>query len=459
MKKNTNIFRLQQLTVSMVVTIACLIFSRAAYPCDVPVFRYALELWPQDPYQVLVLYQNALDSAASAKVKTLAAEATLVAGDTVGLGDYPHQKNSINFKLMLIKTADTVNPGIRHLLHSLNIPRFPFCVVLFPVRSRNPEPLFAGPLDLMPCDTLFDSPARHAVASSICSGMSGLWVLIGSGNRSKDSAAGKVLASGINKCKETLKLRDPDEGETKKVVEMSDIPLKIDFARISISRTDPRERYFIEMLEKTEPALKKLSNQPIAFCIFARGRTLYALAGQGINENNIMEAGSFVTGPCACTIKDQNPGTDILMSFDWIGALSRKVANEDQNQAALPSIDAMVPVKPKAAGPQAKPALPREAHDDSRPVVTKKTSPACAIHERTDSLPNEVGQIHATADTAPLVKNPGVIVRTEAAAVRKAKTSSAYVKFLIMPVMVFAFLGVGVLGIMSLVLVKRGKKK
>ena len=45
------------------IVLTCFIISsHAALSCNVPVFRYALELWPADLYEVVVFYQGALTS-------------------------------------------------------------------------------------------------------------------------------------------------------------------------------------------------------------------------------------------------------------------------------------------------------------------------------------------------------------------------------------------------------------
>lgn len=44
---------------------------------------------------------------------------------------------------------------------------------------------------------------------------------------------------------------------------------------------------------------------------------MYALVGPGINPEMIMKACAFIVGPCACEIKSDNPGFDLLLEADW----------------------------------------------------------------------------------------------------------------------------------------------
>jgi len=325
-------------------------FAGSAFSCSVPVFRYALELWPQDSYRVAVLYKNRLDSAQTARVRWVASRALSVTGDTAGLETRGPGNDKTNVELVLVSVKDTVDTQTQKLLGESKNPSLPWCTVLFPQRAMNPSALYSGPLSEAPLDALFNSPAKHSLATALMKGESAVWVLVGSGDKGKDAAAFKTIAAGIEHCKKAIKLPDLDASDVKKVVKLSDIELKIDFSLIGISRSDPRERYFIDELEKTEPQLSKMRQEPIAFPVFARGRVLYALVGKGINIKNILDAAAFLTGPCACTIKDQNPGTDILMTFDWVAALSGKSIIE---QAAIPlvGIDAFLPrSKTKTAG-------------------------------------------------------------------------------------------------------------
>jgi hypothetical protein len=97
----------------------------------------------------------------------------------------------------------------------------------------------------------------------------------------------------------------------------------------------------------TERGMKQFEHEPIAFPIFGRGRVLYSLAGKGINLNNILSANSFLSGPCACTVKEQNDGYDLLLCADW----SKWNAEKKETDQSLPSwsnLDAFM--KEKNAG-------------------------------------------------------------------------------------------------------------
>ena len=47
------------------------------------------------------------------------------------------------------------------------------------------------------------------------------------------------------------------------------------------------------------------------------GRDVGRAIGKGINRNNLIKCVKFVTGPCACVVKEKDPGVDLLIRCDW----------------------------------------------------------------------------------------------------------------------------------------------
>jgi hypothetical protein len=73
---------------------------------------------------------------------------------------------------------------------------------------------------------------------------------------------------------------------------------------------------FVRMLLRSEEGLES-SREPMVFPIFGRGRKLDALAGKGISTENVEEYCAFLSGPCSCQVKLQNPGLDLLLAAEW----------------------------------------------------------------------------------------------------------------------------------------------
>jgi hypothetical protein len=422
--------------------LAVLWIAAGLHACSVPVFRYGLELWPQDRYRVAILYKDSLDDKDLATVRMIAASAAKISGDTSGLGLKKTLTTKTNIELELDNCTDSIAAKTAGLWRGSGSPPLPFCAVLFPPRAMNGKPLYAGPLSQARFDELFDSPARRVFASNICKGMSAVWVFVASGNKKKDAAAARVLENGIRESKKTLKLPDLDLKDVKEVVTRSDIDLRIDFALVTISRTDPGERCFVDQLEKTESELVGMRKEPIAFPVFARGRVLYALVGKGINLQNIMEASSFVTGPCACTIKDQNPGADILMTFDWEAALANKIASITDT-VPLVSMGGLMPAQhmPSPAGTR----NPGFANANSG---TRKVSPKALAEASEDSIAGTAATAARPADSglSKSLVSGGISVKTEEVD-KKPRPSGILRDSIVVPL----FGGVFVLGALILV--------
>ena len=74
------------------------------------------------------------------------------------------------------------------------------------------------------------------------------------------------------------------------------------------------------------------------FVVYGRGRALPPYIGKGIAYQNLVEVTNFVTSACSCTVKDQNPGVDLLMAFDWqsaSAAVAKKFGSEEGNNETL----------------------------------------------------------------------------------------------------------------------------
>jgi hypothetical protein len=66
--------------------------------------------------------------------------------------------------------------------------------------------------------------------------------------------------------------------------------------------------------------------------IYGRGRALFSCLGDGIHRDNLIQDIDFVTGACSCTVKEQNPGVDLLMRYNWdmaAEAISRRYGAEE----------------------------------------------------------------------------------------------------------------------------------
>ena len=302
-----------------------LLVANSVLACQVPVFRYALERWPADRYEIVVLHVGALDDAAKSrldKVRLLNEQSDLPA----------------NFDVRVMDPTDSSDQLVRSIWKQHNGVGGPLMAVLYPRNAKEvPDRIVTVlPFSDQSLKNLFDSPLRQKITKEVIGGESAVWIFVPSGNDSEDAAAMKRLTQHVTSNQQTLKLPTPEELETEEeFLEEVEIELRIGFSILTLDREDPKEAFFLKMLLASEPDLEELK-QPMAFPVLGRGRVLYALVGKGINEQTIGMASRFIVGPCSCQVKEQNPGFDLLMSFNWeeklLGSTISEPVPERSNQ-------------------------------------------------------------------------------------------------------------------------------
>ena len=300
----------------------CLL-AAVAQACSVPVFRYALERWQADPYEVFVFHHGKLTTTQQAQVDRLTRDGE--AGKT--------------FANVRVKACDLDNnpdPDLLALWKNQETSQkitTPWMAVHYPVASRNPTPVWQGPLTDARVTALLKSPMRKTIADRLIQGHTSVFVLLESGNPADDDKAATLILARLAHLETSLKLPEISEEDIAQGLVLIDPEdLKVKFSLLRLSRKNPAEAMFLEMLLSSEDDLREDTPQPMAFPIFGRGRALYALVGKGINNDTIDAAGADLTGPCTCTVKEQNPGIDMLMPVAW-----------DQLVQRLPEADKPLP--------------------------------------------------------------------------------------------------------------------
>ena len=285
--------------------------STQSFSCNVPVFRYALERWESDMYTAGIFYDSVIDSA-------------LLAALTGG-GESLSKK--INLKIELVNVH---LPRGKALAEQFLIPSFPWLLVQYPKNSNVQGILWADSLNAKTVKNIVDSPVRKAVVENLLRGDAAVWVFLKSGNQKKDERAKENLLAALLKASTELSIPKTAVDVDGNSINIDDFyHYDVNFSFVEIFRSDPNEQVLIEMLLGTEPDLYA-SQEPIVFPVFGRGRALYAILGNGIREQIIMDACRSVIAWCSCEIKDQNPGTDLLLNADWSNPAGGQMVNEEQ---------------------------------------------------------------------------------------------------------------------------------
>ena len=238
---------------------------------------------------------------------------------------------------------------------------------------------------------ILDSPGRSRLAQRLLSGEVAVWILIKSGHDQKDRRALESLKTHLDRASATLRIPDTGVDVNGSPVDVTDFKTyPVRFGLMEIAHDDPREDLLVSALLKSEPDLGRY-DEPMAFPVFGRGRALYALVGDGIQEKNILEACRSMLAWCSCEIKSQNPGTDLLISADWSRPFGGRMVKDPE--LPLTGLSAFLPDQKPAES-----AAPRRAPERAEPVALCERVPARTV--RTD-VPAQAPR----PSESPLVRN------------------------------------------------------
>lgn len=289
---------------SLLLTLGAMLCAIPVYACSVPVFRYALEHWTAAPFQAFVFHRGPLTDAQRAAARDLGPD---------GLAGKLHANVSV-------RTVDLDQDPPPELLEFSGAPggaSLPWLVVRFPASNRRSTVIWSGPLNTTTVAQLLDSPARKEIVQRLTEGQSAVWVLLESGDPAKDAAAAILIEGRLKYLESVLEIPKLDAQDIANgLVSVGQDGLRLGFSLFRLSRNDPGERPFIQMLLGSEADLDEMKS-PIVFPVFGQGRALYALAGDGIKQETIDKGAEFLIGRCSCEVKEQNPGVDLLLAADW----------------------------------------------------------------------------------------------------------------------------------------------
>jgi hypothetical protein len=319
------------------VLCASVVFSSGvAHACNVPVFRYALERWRPDRYEVVLFHRG-----------------PLAAEEQAALEPLYNAEDQERLTLTKVDLDKPLAPDFQQLWDAQEKAELPWLVVLYPTQLRIGQPVWAGQVNAETASLLTNSPARQELAKRLISGQTAVWLLLESGDAAADDQATALLEEQLKELQKTLEL--PELTATPEDEVRSAIPLAVAFSVLRVSRSDPKERLLAQMLLGSEEDLRERSDAMV-FPVFGRGRALFPLVGAGITAQNIADAAGFLVGPCSCQLKEFNPGVDLLNTADWDriwgdDAEAALVAQAEDAAAAEPGTQVPIPTGPPALAP------------------------------------------------------------------------------------------------------------
>ncbi|MFH1881483.1 MAG: hypothetical protein ABIL62_02070 [Planctomycetota bacterium] len=353
----------------------------SAFACSIPVFRYAMERWPADYYEAVLIHRGPLTEDEKQLLNELrqSRKGRLAAEDS-------EVEALLNLRIVEIDITTTTDEKVKSLLlTSEELPdTLPVLVLWYPWQRGRTPPVWQGRLTPSTVAALLESPTRQKLAERLIEGQTAVWVFIESGNADKDKAALRLLEQELETAARELKEQAqsmPDESGVPEVT--------YSFSTLSVSRSDPNERMLLTLLLNSEPDLDEYSDEPVMFPVFGRGRALYALVGEGITTDNIRESIAFLVGPCSCEIKRLNPGVDLLMAANWDAAAMRFYEEFYETYDEVPELTGVMPEAPADAGPKTQdkeiesaPSTEVLAPDNDRAPADDKQAQAVEVKER-----------------------------------------------------------------------------
>jgi len=319
----------RQRSTIMILMVLFVLIPSLAFACSVPVFRYAMERWPADYYEAVLIHRGQMTEDDKQLLNELRQEDS-------------ETEDLLNLRILELDIATTPEEKVKNLLMNEQLPEtLPALVLWYPWHKGRTPPIWQGRLTPSTVAALLESPVRQKLAERLIEGQTAVWIFVESGNADKDKAALQLLEQELETVTRELK------EETEAIPDELGLPeITYSFSILPVSRSDPNERMLLTLLLSSEPDLDEYSDKPVMFPVFGRGRALYALIGEGITSDNIRETIAFLVGPCGCEIKMMNPGVDILMAANWDAAAMRFYEEFYETYNEVPELTGVMPEAP-----------------------------------------------------------------------------------------------------------------
>jgi len=271
--------------------------------CTTPVFRYAMEMWEQDRYDALIIYDGSLTHQEEEIIRSLQKAI--------------HHHASLNLSLQKIDVASE-RRTVKAILGKEMPATLPVICLWHPKQMGYAPPFFSERLSGITTEQIVQSTARKAIGDHLLRGVPVVWVLVTSGNREKDTTAMGILERELQSAATDI-LNDPVfEPHFKHIRDQSNL-----FPQVVLHGSGLQQEKILQSVILDDDQDLDEMNEPLVFPVYGRGRVLCVLAGEQVEARNIQDVIAFVLNPCSCQIKLANPGFDLLMRADWYSLIAR----------------------------------------------------------------------------------------------------------------------------------------
>ena len=286
-----------------------LLFAFAARldACAVPVFRYALERWESDPFQLVVFNAGPLSAAMDQRLRDLEPVLT------------ENQGARVNFKVTRVDTTQPVPPLWKELWQAEKDHTGPRIALCTPEWTKGEDALWSGALTDESLDKLIDSPKRQEIVNHLLKGTAVVWLVVETSDEAKNAALHGLLEAESARMVNDIII---PAGIGRDGVDVrSSLPIEVSFATVKVKQDDPAEAILMRLLTNGEALA-----EPTLFPVFGRARALASMPAKTVNKDLLDETGRFICGACSCQVKAQNPGFDLLVKANWESIFGEQAA-------------------------------------------------------------------------------------------------------------------------------------
>ncbi|WP_149499761.1 hypothetical protein [Roseiconus lacunae] len=332
--------------------VACLSAPVAVWACKIPVFRYALERWPADDYQLVAIVDGDLTGApkkAFEELQQLENSKANVATEVIDLSTLSEAE------LWSLEGIDDTG-------------EVPMLQAFYPGQKKL---CWKGPLTVQNVRRWIHSPLRTEIVNDLSEGVSVVWLLVEGDDADENlrlkrrldetlrrAESSVTLPDGVIRRKDASKALAEVPGASMDDVLRCDIPLLVKFNSRVLAKDDPNEIAFNAMIA----GIAREQHPPFFVPIFGRGRMIEPLPAAQLDDDAILKACHYLFGECSCSVKALNPGIDILLAADWIETLGDHVVVSDPIENTEPQLITIPPGKTPTKSDETVTCEPSQTH-------------------------------------------------------------------------------------------------
>lgn len=283
-----------------VIIAAALLLAPSADACSVPVFRYALEHWPADLFEVDVFYRGALTPDQRSVVSQLEDQSQINGG-------------AVNWEVIHCNFDEPLAEDLQAVGETLGDVPLPHVVLRGPGGRRGSAAVWSGPLsEAKP--SLWTSPARDELIDRLAKGDSVVWLVF----RGSDEATSHRVVEQLQEQLPRLAAEIPlpvGDGLPESEL-LTKLPLDVRFSVLEVDGKSADEAVLRRLVTRGV-ADNASDDGAIVVPVFGRGRAMTALKAESIDEAVLAECSGFLCGACSCQVKQSNPGFDLLLAVNW----------------------------------------------------------------------------------------------------------------------------------------------